>query len=118
MSYEFNTQKRNHCAVLAGIAIVFIAIQAFAGDSSGVTSLDALTGVETPVEEVNCLVCDATQDGEYTAQDAVDCFWLSLSAEWSAFELCVCDYNEDGEITAQDAVNCFMFFFWRPFPVE
>jgi hypothetical protein len=50
---------------------------------------------------------DLNKDGEITAQDAVDCFWLSLSPPWSSEELSLGDFNQDGDITAQDAVDIF-----------
>jgi len=54
-----------------------------------------------------CSPGDVNGDGEITAQDAVDAFWLSLQASWTPAELCVGDINEDGEITAQDATDIF-----------
>jgi hypothetical protein len=50
-----------------------------------------------------CTPGDITGDGEITAQDAVDCFWLSLETSWTPAELCACDFNEDDEVTAGDA---------------
>ena len=50
---------------------------------------------------------DVNMDGEITAQDAVDAFWLSFNTEWTFDELCTADYNEDGEVTAGDAVDIF-----------
>jgi hypothetical protein len=50
---------------------------------------------------------DLNMDGEITAQDAVDCFWLSLSPPWNPQELSLGDFNQDGDITAQDAVDIF-----------
>lgn len=50
---------------------------------------------------------DVNMDGEITAQDAVDCFWLSLSPPWTPEELALGDFNQDGDITAQDAVDIF-----------
>jgi hypothetical protein len=69
-------------------------------------------------EGMNCVLCDSNQDGELTAQDGVDCFWLSFSSEWSDCELKMCDMNEDGEITAEDAVGCFWYVVAPPFPFE
>jgi len=54
-----------------------------------------------------CMLGDVNEDGEITAQDAVDAFWLSLEGSWSSTELCTADYNQDGEITSQDAVDIF-----------
>ena len=50
---------------------------------------------------------DLNMDGEITAQDAVDCFWLSFSPPWTPQELSLGDFNQDGDITAQDAVDIF-----------
>jgi hypothetical protein len=84
-----------------------IAIRAVAENSSGVTNADTFAKIGTPLEEGDCLRCDGNEDGILTAQDTVNCFWLTLSNEWSEGELCGCDFNEDGEITAQDAVDCY-----------
>ena len=50
---------------------------------------------------------DVNNNGEITAQDAVDAFWLSMNASWSPMELATADFNQDGEVTSQDAVDIF-----------
>lgn len=52
-------------------------------------------------------VGDVNGDGEITAQDAVDAFWLSFKTPLTTIELLRADYNKDGEITSQDAVDIF-----------
>jgi hypothetical protein len=50
---------------------------------------------------------DVNMDGDITAQDAVDCFWLSFAPSWTPQQLFLGDFNQDGDITAQDAVDIF-----------
>lgn len=54
-----------------------------------------------------CMKGDPNDDGDITAQDAVDCFWKGFQGAWTTIELCTCDYNEDSEVTSQDAVDIF-----------
>lgn len=50
---------------------------------------------------------DTNGDKEITAQDAVDCFWLSFQTSWTSSELAAADFNQDNEVTSQDAVDIF-----------
>jgi hypothetical protein len=63
------------------------------------------TGTITVVQTVRR--GDVTGDGEITAQDAVDCFWLSFKTTWTANELAAADFNQDNDVTSQDAVDIF-----------
>jgi len=85
------------------------------GDEQGTFKVKATSDLYSTVYESGTITVsgcayargDVNMDGEITAQDAVDAFWLSFNTEWTFDQLCTADYNEDGEVTPQDAVDIF-----------
>ena len=94
----------------AGVASVSVV-----GNKEGTFKLKATSTTDSAVYTSGALTVsgctynrgDTNKDGEITAQDAVDAFWLSFNTQWTFDELCTADYNQDGEVTSQDAVEIF-----------
>jgi len=60
----------------------------------------------------NCIQCDADRNGEVTANDIIEIYYLSLKDAWTLAELCVADVDRDGMISSNDQSICE----FSPFP--
>ena len=113
-NWEFVTPSPADVASFSGSS-TGVASVSVVGDKAGTFKVRATSTTDSAVYTSGTVTVsgcayirgDVNKDAEITAQDAVNCFWLSFQTSWTFDELCTADFNQDNEVTSQDAVDIF-----------